>query len=116
MELCLFIRLWPFFVISMFATLSSRPMVTHASFKKIIASFFIGVLIFLVSSNKSNDLLIFTIASSYHGNKSYRNTSDKIETGNGFDCSNSLLRVCFLLNYNLVPYDKSPASPSPGTI
>jgi hypothetical protein len=49
-----------FFV--MFATLSSRPMVTHASFKKIIASFFIGVLIFLVSSNKSNDLLIFTIA------------------------------------------------------
>jgi cellulose synthase/poly-beta-1,6-N-acetylglucosamine synthase-like glycosyltransferase len=27
-----------FFVISMFATLSSRPMVTHASFKKIIAS------------------------------------------------------------------------------
>jgi hypothetical protein len=48
-----------FFVISMFATLSSRPMVTHASFKKIIASFFYWVLIFLVSSNKSNDLLIF---------------------------------------------------------
>jgi hypothetical protein len=51
-----------FFVISMFTTLSSRPMVTHTSFKKIIASFFIGVFIFLVSSNKSNDLLIFTIA------------------------------------------------------
>jgi hypothetical protein len=30
-------------------------------FQKIIASFF-GVVIFLVSSNKSNDLLIFTIA------------------------------------------------------
>jgi hypothetical protein len=75
---------------------------------------FIGVLIFLVSSNKSNDLLF--VSSSYHGNKSYRNTSDKIETGNGFDCSNSLLRVCFSRNYNLVPYDKSPASPSPGTI
>jgi len=51
-----------FFAISMFATLSSRPLVLHSSFKKIIASFFIGVLIFLVSSNKSNDLLIFTIA------------------------------------------------------
>ncbi|WP_339919253.1 DUF6427 family protein [uncultured Flavobacterium sp.] len=51
-----------FFVISMFATLSSRLSITHASFKKIIASFFIGVVIFLVSSNKSNDLLIFTIA------------------------------------------------------
>jgi uncharacterized membrane protein YqjE len=51
-----------FFVISMFATLSNRLSVTHSSFKKTIASFFIGVLIFLVSSNKSNDLLVFTIA------------------------------------------------------
>ena len=51
-----------FFVVSMFATLSSRPLVLHTSFKKIIASFFIGVLIFLVSSNKSNDLLVFTMA------------------------------------------------------
>jgi hypothetical protein len=51
-----------FFVISMFATLSNRPLVLHSSFKKVIASFFIGVLVFLVSSNKSNDLLIFTIA------------------------------------------------------
>jgi len=51
-----------FFVISMFATLSNRPLVTQPSFKKIIASFFIGILIYLVSSNKSNDLLIFTIA------------------------------------------------------
>jgi hypothetical protein len=51
-----------FFVISMFGTLSNRPLVLHSAFKKIVASFFIGVLIFLVSSNKSNDLLIFTIA------------------------------------------------------
>ncbi|SDW11808.1 DUF6427 family protein [Flavobacterium degerlachei] len=51
-----------FFVVSMFATLSNRPLLLQSSFKKIIASFFIGVLIFLVSSNKSNDLLIFTIA------------------------------------------------------
>jgi hypothetical protein len=51
-----------FFVISMFASISNRPLVLHDSFKKVIACFFIGVLIFLVSSNKSNDLLIFTIA------------------------------------------------------
>jgi hypothetical protein len=51
-----------FFIISMFATLSNRPLVLHASFKKIIASFFIGVIIFLISPNKSNDLLVFTIA------------------------------------------------------
>jgi len=34
----------------------------HTSFKKIIASFFIGVVIYLISSNKSNDLLVFTFA------------------------------------------------------
>lgn len=51
-----------FFVISMFATLSNRPQLLHTSFKKIIASFFIGIVIFLISSNKSNDLLVFTFA------------------------------------------------------
>ena len=51
-----------FFLVSMFATLSSRPQLLHTSFKKIIASFFIGVVIFLISSNKSSDLLVFTFA------------------------------------------------------
>ena len=51
-----------FFLVSMFSSLSNRPQVLHTSFKKIIASFFIGVLIFIVSANKSNDLLIFTFA------------------------------------------------------
>jgi len=51
-----------FFVVSMFASLSNRPQVLHSSFKKIMGSFFIGVAIFLISSNKSNDLLVFTIA------------------------------------------------------
>ncbi|RTY88265.1 DUF6427 family protein [Flavobacterium sp. RSP15] len=51
-----------FFLVSMFATLSNRPQVVHTSFKKIVASFFIGVLIFLISSNKSSDLLVFTFA------------------------------------------------------
>jgi hypothetical protein len=51
-----------FFMVSMFATLSNRPQLLHTSFKKIIASFFIGVLIFVISANKSNDLLLFTFA------------------------------------------------------
>ena len=51
-----------FFIVSMFATLSNRPQILHVSFKKIIASFFIGIVIFLISSNKSNDLLLFTFA------------------------------------------------------
>ena len=51
-----------FFVISMFATISHRPLLLHTSFKKIMTSFFIGVVIFVVSPNKSNDLLVFTFA------------------------------------------------------
>ena len=51
-----------FFVISMVGTLSNRPQVLHTSYKKVVAAFFIGVVIFVVSANKSNDLLIFTVA------------------------------------------------------
>ncbi len=51
-----------FFMISIFANLSNMPLVLHSTFKKIIASFFIGVFIYIVSPHKSNDVLIFTIA------------------------------------------------------
>ena len=51
-----------FFVISMFASLSSKPVLLNSSFKKVITAFFIGIVIFAISPNKSNDLLIFTIA------------------------------------------------------
>lgn len=51
-----------FFVTSMIATLSSKPLLLNSSFKKIIVSFFIAIVIFAISSNKSNDILIFTIA------------------------------------------------------
>ena len=51
-----------FFVISMVMTLSSRPMQLHASFKKIIVAFLIGIVIYVISAHKSNDLLVFTIA------------------------------------------------------
>ncbi|MBW4358937.1 DUF6427 family protein [Flavobacterium taihuense] len=51
-----------FFVISMFSSLSSRPLVLLSSYKKVIASFFIGVLVFVLSANKSNELLVFTFS------------------------------------------------------
>ena len=51
-----------FFVVSMFASLSNRPLLLLASYKKVIASFFIGLIIFVLSANKSNDLLVFTFA------------------------------------------------------
>lgn len=60
--LSIYVSIALFFVASMFLTLSNRQQLLHTSFKKIIASFFIGVIIFLISSNKSNDLLVFTFA------------------------------------------------------
>jgi hypothetical protein len=60
--LSIYVSVALFFIVSMFLSLSNRPLLLHTSFKKIIASFFIGVIIFIISSNKSNDLLIFTFA------------------------------------------------------
>ena len=51
-----------FFVVSMFSSISNKPLLMQTSFKKIIASFFIGILIFFISSHKSNNLLLFTFA------------------------------------------------------
>lgn len=51
-----------FFLTSMLVSLSSKLLFLHSSYKKIIASFFIALVIFAISSNKSNDVLIYTIA------------------------------------------------------
>ncbi|WP_294959121.1 DUF6427 family protein [uncultured Flavobacterium sp.] len=51
-----------FFVTSMLMTLSNRPQIVHSSYKKIVACFFIAVLVYIISPNKSNDLLLFSIA------------------------------------------------------
>lgn len=51
-----------FFIASIIIGLSKRPLILHTRIKKIITFFFIGVIVFLVSPNKTNDLLIFTLA------------------------------------------------------
>ncbi|HEX9981537.1 MAG TPA: hypothetical protein VGB50_13330 [Flavobacterium sp.] len=51
-----------FFLASMILTLPGRPLVLQASYKKIVASFLLGVFIFVVSPNKTNEVLIFTFA------------------------------------------------------
>ncbi|UWY29274.1 DUF6427 family protein [Flavobacterium sp. TR2] len=51
-----------FFVTFMLMTLSNRPQIVHSSYKKIVACFFIAVLVYIISPNKSNDLLLFSIA------------------------------------------------------
>ena len=58
----IYITIALFFIISMFASLNSKPLLLHASFKKILTSFFIGIIIFVISAHKSNDLLLFTFA------------------------------------------------------
>ncbi|RZJ49442.1 MAG: hypothetical protein EOO44_18260 [Flavobacterium sp.] len=51
-----------FFVFSMLSTLSNRPQIVHSSYKKIVACFFIAIFVYLISPDKSNDLLLFSIA------------------------------------------------------
>lgn len=62
LALSIYVAVALFFLVSLVSTLSSRPVMLHSSYKKIITSFFIGIAIFLVSANKSNDLLLFTFA------------------------------------------------------
>ena len=56
----LFATLSLYFTFYVVFTISNRPIVLHSSYKKIIAAFFIGIAVFLISPNKSNDILIFT--------------------------------------------------------
>jgi len=51
-----------YFTMAMIYTLSNRPVQLQSSYKQIVFSFFIGVIIFLISPVKSNDLLVYTIA------------------------------------------------------
>lgn len=51
-----------FFVFSMLTTLSNRPQIVHTSYKKVVACFFIAVFVYLISPDKSNDLLLLSIA------------------------------------------------------
>ncbi len=51
-----------FFVTALLVTLSSRPLALQASYKKVGATLAIALLIFIISYNKSNNLLVFTLA------------------------------------------------------
>ncbi len=58
--LSIFVALSVLFFFSQMGSMSKRPLVLHASYKKIIFTFVIAVIIFVISDNKSNDILIFT--------------------------------------------------------
>ena len=60
--LSIYVAVALFFVVSMLSTLSNRPQIVHSSYKKVVACFFIALFVFIVSPEKSNDLLLFSIA------------------------------------------------------
>lgn len=60
LALSIYVVLSLYFVFSMIFTLSNKPMILQASYKKMIFGFFIGVIVFLISNNKSNAMLVFT--------------------------------------------------------
>lgn len=57
----IFVTIALFFLISMVSTVTNRALIVQPSLKKIIVSFVIGIIIFIISAHKSNDLLLFTI-------------------------------------------------------
>jgi hypothetical protein len=60
--LSIYVAVALFFVVSMLMTFSNRPQIVHSSYKKIVACFFIAAFVYIISPNKSNDLLLFSIA------------------------------------------------------
>lgn len=49
-----------FFGVPMLLAIANRPLNIQASFKKLLFSLFISVIIFIISTNKTNDLLLLT--------------------------------------------------------
>ncbi|RKS01105.1 MULTISPECIES: DUF6427 family protein [unclassified Flavobacterium] len=50
-----------YFVFSTIFTVSNRPLILQASYKKMILAFIVGVIVFLISPDKNNSMLIFTL-------------------------------------------------------
>jgi len=51
-----------FFLVLLLLSLSNRPLILHPTYKKVISAFVIGIAVFAISPNKSNELLVFTFA------------------------------------------------------
>jgi hypothetical protein len=59
--LSIYVAVALFFVVSMLTTLSNRAQIVHNSYKKVVAWFFIAAVVFIISPDKSNDLLLLSI-------------------------------------------------------
>ena len=58
--LSFFVVIALYFVVSMIFSLTNKPLILQASYKKMILGFLIGVSIFLISPEKNNTILLFT--------------------------------------------------------
>jgi len=58
--LSFFVVIALYFLVSMIFSLTNKPLILQASYKKMIFGFLIGVTIFLISPEKNNTILIFT--------------------------------------------------------
>ncbi len=58
--LSFFVMIAVYFVLSLIFSLTNKPLILQASYKKMIFGFLIGVTIFLISPEKNNEMLIFT--------------------------------------------------------
>lgn len=58
----LYVTIALFFIVSLILTLSNRPLILNSSYKKLFAWIFIATLVFAISPEKSNGLMVFSIA------------------------------------------------------
>ena len=49
-----------FFILPFFFSINNKPLNLQASYKKVLFAAFFGIIIFLISDNKSNEILVFT--------------------------------------------------------
>lgn len=58
--LSLYVVIALYFIVSMIFSMTNRPLILQASYKKMIFGFLIGVAVFLISPDKNNAILCFT--------------------------------------------------------
>lgn len=58
----IFVTMALFFLVTLIMTFSQRPLLLQSSYTKIIIAFIIGAAVFLISPEKGNELLLFTMA------------------------------------------------------
>ena len=59
-SLSIYVAIAVLFVFSLILSLSKKPLMLHAAYKKIITCFFVGMVVFIVSPCKNNGILVFT--------------------------------------------------------